>query len=317
MIAPRDPAEPAAPADSRPRSGHVWANGLLVPSGTPLLAASDRAFQVGDGVFETVRVCEGRVLELALHVARLVGSATALEIPLRDDLESILRGAITELLAADELNAPGLEVSVRVTVSRGPVEGRNLLPPRDVQPTIVVQAWPVSPPPPELLSRGLHLAISRIRRDPHSPLASVKTTSRAEFVYARLEARRAAADDALFLTIDGHLAEATSASLFLVRRGAELLTPALGCGILVGTTREWLLGWAPTAGLAVREGWLLPADLFAAGEAFLASSVAGVLPVTRVDGRIIGNGLPGPWTQRARDAREAYACSPTQAAAAG
>ncbi len=315
MTAPAGPAEPAptpellTPAGSAPLPGHVWVDGRLVPSGTPVLPVSDRAFQVGDGVFETIRVCEGRILEQSLHVARLAASAAALEIPLPDDLESTLREAIAELLAADALVAPGLEVSVRVTVSRGSVEGRSLLPPRNVRPAIVVQAWPVSPPSPELLARGLHLAISRIRRDPHSPLAAVKTTSRAEFVHARLEARRVDADDALFLTTDGHLAEATSASLFLVRRGAELLTPALDCGILAGTTREWLIGWAPSAGLTVREAWLLPDELFAADEAFLASSVAGVMPVTMVDGRPIGDGLPGPWTGRARQAREAFACS--------
>ena len=334
MTAESDPDRAPAPSPATttaPPSGsasrHVWANGRLVPSRAPLLAGSDRGFQVGDGVFETVRVCEGRILELPLHVARLVASASALEIPLGDEIAQTLRAAILELLAADELIAPRAEVSVRITVSRGPVEGRNLLPPLEVEPTVLVQAWPVTPPSPELLERGLHLAISRIRRDPGSPLARVKTTSRAEFVYARLEARRAGADDALLLTTDGHIAEATSASLFLVhsidpadqvaREGAGLLTdlpraglltPALDCGILAGTTREWLLRWAPSVGLGAREAWLLPEELFAASEAFLASSVAGVLPVTVVDGRAIGNGRPGPWTLRARAAREAFAC---------
>jgi branched-chain amino acid aminotransferase len=316
-----------------PASGHIWANGRLVLARAPLLAGSDRGFQVGDGVFETVRVCGGRILELPRHVARLVASASALEIPLADDIAETLRAAILELLAAEGLVAPHAEASVRITVSRGPVEGRNLLPPVEVEPTVLVQAWPVAPPSSGVLDRGLHLAISRIRRDPGSPLARVKTTSRAEFVYARLEARRAGADDALFLTTDGHLAEATSASLFLVRAidptdaaavesadsaagpgsaagtpRARLLTPTLDCGILAGTTREWLLGWAPGVGLVAHEAWLLPEELFAASEAFLASSVAGVLPVTAVDGRAIGDGRPGPWTLRARAAREAFAC---------
>jgi branched-chain amino acid aminotransferase len=300
-----DPAATGRPSARRAR--YVWADGLLVPADTPLLPATDRGFQLGDGVFETIRVCEGRILELPLHAERLRASAAALGIPLPDEIEATLRVAIAELLAADELGGPRVEVSVRVTVTRGPLEGRDLLPPSDVRPTMVVQAWPVARPSPELLARGLHLAISTVRRDPRSPLAAVKTTSRAEFVYARLEARRRGADDALFLTIDGHLAEATSASVFLVKDD-ELATPALECGILVGTTREWLLRWAPGVGLRAREGWIAPDELFAADEALLASSVAGVLPVTQVDERPIGTGKPGRWTLRARAAREALAC---------
>jgi branched-subunit amino acid aminotransferase/4-amino-4-deoxychorismate lyase len=159
------------------------------------------------------------------------------------------------------------------------------------------------------LEDGLHLVASRVRRDPQDPLAALKTTSRAEYVYARLEARRAGADDALFLTITDHLSEGTSANIFLVRRAAdgvaELATPALDCAILAGTTRSWLLGWATTVGLRPVEGHLTRDDLAGADEAFLCSSVAGVLPVTRFDGAPIGDGRPGPWTRRARADREA------------
>jgi branched-subunit amino acid aminotransferase/4-amino-4-deoxychorismate lyase len=144
-----------------------------------------------------------------------------------------------------------------------------------------------------------------VRRDPASPLATVKTTSRAEFVYAQLEAQRRGADDALFMTTDGHLAEATSASLFLVQGAAGLATPSLDCGILVSTTRQWVISsGGPGLGLAVRQDHLTPDDLFAADEAFLASSVAGILPITSVDGRHIGAGTPGTWTLRLRDLRE-------------
>jgi branched-subunit amino acid aminotransferase/4-amino-4-deoxychorismate lyase len=75
----------------------------------------------------------------------------------------------------------------------------------------------------------------------------------------------------------------------------------------VGTTREWIMAWAQRVGLECREALLTPDELFAAEEVFLASSVAGVMPVTRVDGRPIGEGRPGPWTRRAREDRETYA----------
>jgi len=226
--------------------------------------------------------------------------------PLPEGLESILGQAIADLCRANRLDGSDAQAAVRVTVSRGAVEGRALLPPDDVRPNMVVQAWPVDPPP-ELLSRGLHLVVSAVRRDPASPLARVKTTSRAEFVYAQIEAHQRDADDALFLTTDGHLAEATSASLFLVE-AAGLATPSLDCGIVVSTTREWVISsGGPALGLAVRQGHLSPDDLFAAGEVFLASSVAGILPVTSVNGRPIGGGMPGVWTLRLRALRESAA----------
>lgn len=286
------------------RSSVVWINGRLEPADGSLLTVTDRGFQVGDGIFETMRVVGGRVLELPTHASRLQASAAVLAMPLPDDLERCLRQAIADLCRANGLDGADTQVAVRVTVSRGAVEGRALLPPDDVRPNMVVQAWRVDPPSPELLSRGLCLAISQVRRDPASPLAKVKTTSRAEFVYAQLEAHQRGADDALFVTTDGNLAEATSASLFLVE-GAGLATPSLDCGILVSTTREWVISvGGPGLGLAVRQDHLTPNDLFVADEAFLASSVAGIVPITSVDGRPIGAGTPGVWTLRLRVLRE-------------
>jgi branched-chain amino acid aminotransferase len=290
---------------------HVWVNGAIVPAGEPVLTAFDRGFQLGDGVFETLRARSGRPTELAEHLARLRRSAEGLAIPLPGDVETLLARAIGELLAAQELAGPDADASVRITVSRGAFFGRGLLPPDEhPAPTIVVQAWPVAPTPASHLEMGLHLVPSSVRRDPENPLSALKTTSRADYVYARVEARAAGADDALFLTIDGFLSEATSANLFVVRAGSdgspELATPSLACAILPGTTRDWILRWAESAGLRPTESWLTTRDLAEADEAFLSSSVAGILPVTRFAGEPIGTGLPGPWTLRARDEREAF-----------
>src|SRR5439155_1264461 len=113
---------------------------------------------------------------------------------------------------------------------------------------VVEATEPVPPVPAAHLETGLHLVTSSVRRDPENPLIGVKTTSRADYVHARIEARSADADDALFLTIDGHLSEATSANVFLVR-GDELATPVLACAILAGTPRDWILRWASGVGL--------------------------------------------------------------------
>jgi branched-chain amino acid aminotransferase len=291
--------------------GHVWVDGHVLPADATHLSVFDRGFQLGDGVFETLRARGGRVTELQEHVTRLRGSASGLGIALASDIGEALERGIADLLAAEALDGPDGDASIRITVSRGAFHGRGLLPPgEEVAPTVAIQVWPVMPPPAGHVEQGLHLVSSSVRRDPDNPLAMLKTTSRADYVYARLEARRAGGDDALFMTIDGLISESTSANVFLVRRVGgevtELATPALDCAILPGTTRSWLLGWAERVGLRPTEGWLTPRDLAAADEAFLSSSVAGVLPVTRFDGKAIGIGRPGPWTRRAREDREAF-----------
>ena len=289
------------------RPSHVWVNGHLLPADRPHLSSFDRGFQLGDGVFETIRVRASHPTELPEHMARLRRSADGLGIPMPGDVEVRLRDGIAELVEAEGLAGPDGDASVRITVSRGAIVERGLLPTpgAEVAPTIVIQAWPVLPPAPGLLERGLRVTVSSIRRDPESPLVRLKMTSRADYVHARLQARRAGADDALFLTLDGFLSEETSANVFIVR-GAEIVTPALACAILPGTTRSWILSWASAVGLDAIEGWLTVRDLVEADEAFLSSSVAGILPVTRLDGTPVGAGAPGPWTRRARADREAF-----------
>ena len=288
------------------RPAHIWLDGHLLPADGPHLSAFDRGFQLGDGVFETLRARSGRPTELPEHAERLRRSAAGLAIPLAEDIESRLAAGIAELVAAEGLDGPDGDASIRITVSRGVFFGRGLLPP-DEHPsaTVVIQAWPVGPTPPGHLERGLHLISSSVRRDPENPLAALKTTSRADYVFARVEARTAGADDALFLTTDGYLSEATSANVFLVR-GNQLATPALGCAILPGTTRSWILRWAEEAGLSAEEAFLTTRHVHEADEAFISSSVAGILPVTRFDSEPIGDGRPGPWTLRARADREAF-----------
>ena len=297
---------------SGPRPRFVWVDGDIRPADGPHLSVADRGFQLGDGIFETLRAKGGRCTELPEHLARLRRSADGLAIDLAADVETRLAAGIAELLAAEGLDGLDGDASVRITVSRGTWASRGLLPPVGelLVPTLVIQAWPVAPVPAGHLEDGLALAACSIRRDPANPIVSLKTTSRADYVYARIEARQAGAEDALFLTTSGHLSEATTANIFLVRDApdgvTELATPALECAILPGTTRSWLLRWAASVGLRPVEGWLTPDELAAAREAFMCSSVAGILPVTRFNGHPIGDGQPGSWTRRARADREAF-----------
>jgi branched-chain amino acid aminotransferase len=295
-----------------PEAGHsIWLDGALVDAQGPHLNVTDRGFQLGDGLFETARARRGVVIELDEHLERLRAGCQVLGLNLSVGDDQLADG-IAALLAAERLAGAGPadagpigDAAIRITVSRGPLERRGLLPPgfEDLVATVVIQAWPYVATAPALLERGVRAVTSSIRRDPASPLAGVKTTSRADYVYARLEAARADADDALFLTLDGRLSEATAANLFVIA-GPTLATPPLNAAILAGTTRTWLLAHAEQLGLTLAEVDLRPAELLAADEAFLTGSVAGIVPLVSLDDRPIGSGRPGPRTRALRAARE-------------
>ena len=287
------------------RTGPVaWVDGRLMPADAPALPVADRGFQLGDGVFETLRVRRGVAIELDLHLRRLREGLAVLEIRLPWSDAEMARA----IAATVSINAPE-DAAVRVTVSRGAPPARGLLPAgwHDLRATLVVQAWPHAGAAATLLERGVRAIVSTARRDPASPLAGVKTVSRADYVWTKLEADRAGADDAISLTLDGHVAEATTASLALVI-GDALRTPPLAMGVLAGTTRDWLLGvdGAAAVGLAAGEAAFGLEELLGADEAILCSSVAGIVPLVEVDGRSIGDGRPGAWARRLRDAREAW-----------
>jgi branched-chain amino acid aminotransferase len=297
----------------------AWVDGRIVAVDAPQLSIVDRGFLLGDGIFETMRARRGVAIEWEEHVARLHQSANALSIELPIADEALLHG-IGALLAAldlDGIGAAGIgetagvgDAAIRVTVSRGWSSSRGLLPRewRTIAPTVVIAAWPYEPPSAALLGRGIHAIVSSIRRDPSSPLAGVKSTSRADHVFARLEAERAAVEDAIFVTLDDRLSETTTANLWLVD-GDRISTPGPDAAILAGTTRGWLLDAAPTLGIGVataRETDIRMADLLGADEAFLSSSVAGIVALTAAEGRTIGSGTPGPITMALREARERW-----------
>jgi branched-chain amino acid aminotransferase len=307
-----------------PSATHIWLNGRLLPSDEPHLSVYDRGFQLGDGVFEALRARRGVPIELEGHLSRLHGSlaAMAFELPFGDE---VLVAGITELLAAEGWDGvepmtaavgDGSEASasaggtpgdavIRITVSRGYDPTRGVAPREGSVASAVIQAWPFARPSARALDEGERFITSAIRRAPDSPVSGIKTTSRVELVYARIEAERAGADDAIFLTTDGRLTEATTSNV-LVIRGDECATPRLGTGLLAGTTRAWLVEHGDAVGLRMVQRDIPLEEALAADELAVCASIGGVIPVTVLNGRPIGNGRPGPRTVAMRHAREAW-----------
>lgn len=259
----------------------LWLNGKLLPAAEARIAANDRGFTLGDGIFETIKARNGRPLRWERHLARLEAGAATLGLPIGRSGEA-LRDAAQALLQANRLAAAVL----RLTLTRGPGE-RGLLPSDPAAPTLLIAASAL--PSPAAPARAV--IVGTVRRNAHSPLARIKSLSYLDSVLARMEAARRGADDALLLNGAGRLAEASAANLFLVV-GDKLLTPPIDEGALPGTMRAELLDLT-----GIEERPIDAAELATAREVFLSSSL-GLRAVVAVDGRNIADGEPGPTVRR-------------------
>jgi branched-chain amino acid aminotransferase len=273
----------------------AYLNGQLVPLDKARMPALDFGYFYGYGVFETFQAYHGAVFRLDRHLQRLAEGCADLGLPDATHLDD-LSAAIAKTLLANDLK----DARVRITVS---LQGEEPLPqlPSQRQVNVLVTAIPAAAPSRETYEKGYSAIISPIRRNSTSPLARLKALGFAEQLLARQQARQKGADEALFLNESGMLACASTANLFLVIN-ERLLTPSKDCGIRAGVTRETVLELASQHRLPATEGPLQLRDLSRADEAFLTNSILEIMPLTHVEGRPIGQGKPGPVTQRVRQA---------------
>ena len=277
----------------QPSSAFLLRGDRLLPAPELAVAATDRGFTLGDGVFETLRTAGGRPFLLVAHLTRLRAGLRRLDI----------RGGPTDhevgvaLTRAGATLAPASEAVVRLTVSRGPAAGRGLVPGDSGPPTVIVHVTPLLPAATE--RGGLRLIISAIRRNEGSPLSRIKSCNYLDNVLARQEAAAVRADDAVLLNNRGEIACASAANLFWVDTAGSLVTPPPACGVLPGVTRAVILQLARQAGMPWREEAVgVQAVLDGVREAFLTNSVRGIQPVGALAGQPVGAGAPGPVTRR-------------------
>jgi branched-chain amino acid aminotransferase len=194
-------------------------------------------------------------------------------------------------------NLGGREAYIRVLVTRGIGELTYDLKATPT-PSIVVIVKPQVDPPPEAYRDGVAAVIvSVVRNHPETVNPMIKSNNLMNSALAMQEAYRRGAFEGIMRNYRGELAECTTSNLFIVKDGAAL-TPPLAAGLLPGITREFLFDVGRDVGVEVREQVLRDEDLFAADEAFLTSTTREAVPITRVDGRMIGTGKPGPVTAR-------------------
>ncbi len=272
----------------------IYLNDRFVPHEAAVVSVFDHGFLYGDGVFETLRASRGRILMLTEHLSRLARSASRLALQLPISLEQfadLIQGCVDR----NHLQ----EAYIRVTVSRGAGD-IGLDPALCKSPTLVIIAKAFVPSPESLYATGVDVAVVQTRRNlPQALPPEVKSLNFLNNIFAKMEATRAGAAEAIMLNYRDELTEGSTSNLFLVHAG-RLRTPALACGLLDGVTRGVVLNLAKDLAIPCEETVLRIADLYSAEECFLTNTTQEVLPVTKVDGRMVGEGRPGPITARLR-----------------
>ncbi|QDU67745.1 aminotransferase class IV [Engelhardtia mirabilis] len=277
--------------DERNRDLIVNVAGVLSHRDQARVSPFDSAVQGGDAVWEGLRVYSGRIFKLDEHLARLEHSAKALayeQIPPRASI-------VAEIARTLEANGMRDGVHVRLTLSRG-VKYTSGMDPRlnTSGPTLIVLAeWKA----PVYDRAGLVLSTSSVRRFPPDCMdPKIHHANLIQSILAKIEANAAGADDALMLDRRGFIAETNATHLFAVVEGVLVTSDTSACP--EGVTRATVLELAAEHGIphAVRD-WS-QAELYRASEAFCSGTMGELAAVTKVDGRVIGDGLPGPLTAR-------------------
>jgi len=268
----------------------IYIDGTYYDERHARISVFDHGLLYGDGIFEGIRVYSGRVFKLKEHIDRLFYSAKAilLQIPLSP---AEVTTAILETCRRNKIR----DGYVRLVVTRG-AGTLGLNPNRCKNPSVIIIAGKIQLYPPELYQQGMDIVTVPTTRNLHSALnPAIKSLNYLNNVLAKIEANNAGCEEAIMLNAEGFVAECTGDNLFIIKAG-NLLTPPLAAGALYGITRGVVMDLAAQSGLKVSEPNLTRYDLFNADECFLTGTAAELMPVVKIDGRVIGTGKPGPVT---------------------
>jgi branched-chain amino acid aminotransferase len=270
----------------------IYIDGKFYSERDAKISVLDHGLLYGDGVFEGIRVYNSRVFRLKEHLDRLSCSAKAilLAIPMS-------HAELTEALLLTCRKNKLRDGYIRLVVTRG-VGTLGLNPNRCKRPTVVIIAGKIQLYPAELYDKGMEIITVPTVRSLHSALnPAIKSLNYLNNILAKIEANNAGCEEAVMLNAEGYVSECTGDNIFIVKEG-YLLTPPLSAGALYGITRKVVMEIAAESGLKVGEPNLTRYDLFNADECFLTGTGAEIVPIVKIDGRLIGNGKPGSVTTR-------------------
>lgn len=266
----------------------VYLNGDFVPLQEARVSVMDRGFLFGDGVYEVIPVYGGCLFRLAQHLERLDNSLHSIR--MQNPLEP---GAWEQIFARLIGAAPDADQLIYLQVTRGLDPARNHLFPTGVEPTVFVMAWNAKPRDPAIAEQGVAAVVLE---DNRWHRCDIKATALLGNVLLRQEAEDAGASEAILIR-DGLVTEGSSTNPFVVQ-GGEILTPPRSDLLLRGVTRDLVLELARGAGMPCAERQITRDELETADEIWISSSSREVQPVTRLDGKPVGEGIPGCLWQR-------------------
>jgi branched-chain amino acid aminotransferase len=269
----------------------VYIDGKFYDEAKAKISVFDHGLLYGDGIFEGIRAYNGRVFKLKEHIDRLFYSAKAILLTIPMTHEALCK-AVVDTCRRNRLK----DGYIRLLVTRG-CGTLGLNPNRCKNPSVVVIAGKIQLYPEELYRRGMEIVTVPTTRNLHSAVnPAIKSLNYLNNILAKIEANNAGVEEAIMLNAEGYVAECTGDNIFMLK-GNQLITPPLSAGALYGITRGTVMDLAAERGLKVAETNLTRYDLFNADECFLTGTGAEIIPVVKIDGRVIGTGKPGPHTK--------------------
>ncbi len=274
----------------------IYIDGQFVDKEDAKISVFDHGLLYGDGIFEGIRLYQGCVFLLDEHLKRLELSAKALLLDLPLSLEEI-SNVVCESCRQNQL----VDGYIRLIVTRG-VGSLGLSTRSCVKSSLVVIADTIQLYPPEIYREGLSIITVPTRRIAPAALdPRIKSLNYLNNVLAKLEAEQMGALEAIMLNNEGYVAECTGDNLFIVQ-GNRIITPDPSSGALRGITRQAIMEIGEELAMPVEERNLTRYDVWSADECFLTGTAAEVIPVVKVDARVIGKGKPGKITLKFLDA---------------
>jgi branched-chain amino acid aminotransferase len=274
----------------------IWIDGKLYDKQDAKISVYDHGLLYGDGVFEGIRVYGRKIFEVDAHLERLYASARAirLSVPMPPGQ---LKAAIEQTISTNGF----VDCYLRVIITRG-TGCLGLSPAKCPAPSIIIIAETIELYPRQMYEQGMSIiTASVIRNHPNAVSPRIKSLNYLNNILAKIEAIDADVPEAIMLNHEGNVAECTADNIFIVR-GGQVQTPTTADGILEGITRKVILQICGELGIPCVEKTLQRHDLYIAQECFLTGTAAEVIAVTRIDGRLIGDGQVGPITRRLSDA---------------